>query len=148
MKRVYLAGPMTGIPQFNFPAFDAAAAALRGMGYDVVSPAELDSPEHRAAAMASADGDPTSYNGATGETWGDLLARDVKLIADDGIEAIFCLPGWERSRGARLETFVGGALCGLPVFHYILSQHHPGVALVRVPGDALANAWAGRKVAA
>ena len=106
---------MTGLPQFNFPAFDAASAELRAEGFDVISPAELDSPEHRAAAMASPDGNPTAYNSQTGETWGDLLARDVKLIADGGIEMVFVLPGWQRSRGARLETFVARALHGLPV---------------------------------
>lgn len=134
--KVYLAGPMTGIPRFNFPAFDDAATMLRKRGYDVVSPAELDSPEHRAAAMASTDGDPTAYNSQTGETWGDLLARDVKLIADEGVEAIVVLPGWECSRGARLETFVGG-LCGLRV--YAFDGH--GI-LYEVAADTLGAAWA------
>lgn len=99
----------------NFPAFDEAASDLRRYNYDVVSPAELDSPESRAAALASTDGDPVGY--AEGETWGGFLARDVKLIADTGIEAIVCLPGWEKSRGARLETFVG-RLCGLEILEY------------------------------
>ena len=117
--KVYVAGPMTGISQFNFPAFEAAAEDLRARGFEVVSPAELDDPKSRAAALASEDGDPEAYNLATGETWGDLLARDVKLIADDGIEAIVVLEGWHASRGARLETFVGNALCGLPVFVYV-----------------------------
>ncbi len=42
MKKVYLAGPMRGLPLFNFPAFADAAAKLRAQGYDVFSPAERD----------------------------------------------------------------------------------------------------------
>lgn len=114
--KVYLAGPMTGIPQFNFPAFDAAAADLRRRGYDVVSPAELDEPETRALALKSPDGSMGSGS-HNGETWGDFLARDVKLIADEGIEAIVCLDGWQNSKGARLETFVA-RLAGLPILEY------------------------------
>ena len=113
-QRVYVAGPMSGIPQFNVPAFDAAAEDLRGRGYDVVSPAEIDHPETRAASLASPDGSPSSGQ-VNGETWGDFLSRDIKLIVDHGIEAIFVLPDWQTSRGARLETFVAH-LCDLPVF--------------------------------
>jgi hypothetical protein len=131
--KVYLAGPMTGIPQFNFPAFDAAAADLRERGFEVVSPAELDDPETRAAAFASPDGAPGSGT-ASDETWGDFLARDVKLIADTGIEAIVVLPDWDKSRGAKLETFVGNALCGLPVYAY-------GVVLKRVTMWELEDTW-------
>ena len=40
-KKVYIAGPMTGIAEFNHPAFRKAAKDLRAIGYDVVSPAEL-----------------------------------------------------------------------------------------------------------
>jgi hypothetical protein len=89
---------------------------MRVFGHDVVSPAELDDPADRAAALASPDGHMLAYTDGTGKTWGDFLARDVKLLADDGIEGIVVLPGWSKSRGARLETFVGHALCGLPVF--------------------------------
>lgn len=133
MNKVYLAGPMTGLPQFNFPLFDRTATKLREQGYDVTSPAELDSPAHRKAALASSDGSPTHYESETNDTWGQLLARDVLLIADDGIEGIFVLPGWQRSRGARLETFVGNRMCGLPVY----SVETWG----KVPLWRLARAW-------
>ena len=38
-KRVYVAGPMTGIENFNYPAFNAAADALRAQGYQVTASA-------------------------------------------------------------------------------------------------------------
>lgn len=113
--RIYISGPMTGIPQFNFPVFDAAAAHLRDLGLEVVSPAELDAPETREAALASPDGAPGSGT-TSDETWADFLARDVKLIADE-IDAVALLPDWHKSRGARLETFVA-RLCGRPVYRY------------------------------
>lgn len=105
----YLAGPMTGIPQFNFPLFQRAAQELRDNEFEIVSPAELDSDEITQAALASKDGSPGSGS-TNGETWGDFLARDVKLIADL-VGGVIFLPGWEKSRGARLEAFVG-LLCG------------------------------------
>jgi hypothetical protein len=138
--RIYIAGPMTGIPQFNFPAFEAAAAQLRAAGHEVHSPAEMDNPETRRAAMASPDGAPGSGS-ANGETWGDFLARDVKLLADDGLEAVCVLPGWEHSRGSRLETFVAAAMCGLPIYRF---EPWTGVSIGRrVSGFDLAVAWAG-----
>ena len=115
-KKFYIAGPMTGIPQFNFPAFDVAAASLRSFGYEVVSPVELDDEESRAAALSNETGDPYAYEDDTNETWGDLLSRDVKLIADE-VDAVICLPGWEKSKGARLEVFVART-CGKPVYSY------------------------------
>ena len=102
--KVYICGPMTGIPRFNLPAFDAAAVELRSQGYEVVTPGELDDPVVRAMEWDSPDGAPLTEGVGT---WGEFLARDVLLLADDGIRAIFVLPGWESSRGARLETFVG-----------------------------------------
>ena len=107
---------MTSIAQFNFPAFDEAAKTLRAQGHDVVSPAELDAGPLREMAMASPDGAEDTAHHAH-QSWGDLLARDVKLISDEGIEAVVVLSGWERSRGARLETFVA-RLNDLPVLRY------------------------------
>lgn len=104
----YLSGPMSHLPQFNFPAFRAAANDLRNRGIRITSPHETDTAETQAAAMASTTGAPTDVP----ETWGQILARDVQFIADTkDLRGIIFLPGWEKSRGARLEAFVG-LLCG------------------------------------
>lgn len=115
MSKLYLAGPMTGYAQFNFPAFHAAAIVIRAAGFDVISPAEMDAESDVAEkAMASTTGDLT--DAGIKETWGDLLARDVKLIADS-VDGVVFLPGWEKSRGARLEAFVG-ILCKREFYYY------------------------------
>jgi hypothetical protein len=108
MTKIYLAGPMSGYPQFNFPAFFRAAKVLRDLGFEVVSPAEIDNEEDKGAALASPDGDMRTI--ASPKTWGDFLSRDVKLLADDGIKGIVFLNGWQQSKGARLEAFVGLSL--------------------------------------
>ena len=100
----YLAGPMSGIAQFNIPAFDEATTRLREFGYDVTSPVELDSDEVREAALASKTG--KSEDVTRIETWGSMLARDVRLITDE-MDGIILLPDWELSRGAKLEAYVG-----------------------------------------
>lgn len=112
--KVYIAGPMSGLPNFNFPYFDKAAKQLRAHGYDVVSPAELDDPEFRARVMTlGVTGKEPDLLGA----WGDCLARDVKLITDGGIDGIVLLQDWQKSRGAKLEAYVG-LLNGLRFFVY------------------------------
>lgn len=139
--RLYVAGPMTGLPQFNFPAFDVAAKALREAGHEVTSPAELDDPEDRAAALASPDGHMHGGHHMN-KTWGDFLSRDVKLLADGGLQGVVVLPGWDKSRGARLETFVANAMCGLPVFE--MHQHGGHTGLHLMPYLALVRAWAAK----
>lgn len=110
--KMYIAGPMSGLPGFNFPAFFEAARRLRKKGHDIISPAELDDPDVRERAMASPDG-------ALDEKlpkWGALLARDVALVADE-CDSVALLPGWAKSRGARLEAYVA-MLCGHKLYYY------------------------------
>lgn len=102
---------MSGIPKFNIPAFDAAAAELRRRGFDVVSPAEVDGPISREVLLRSESGSHDDL--PQDESWSYYLSRDFRILADEGIELIVHLPGWEESRGARLETVVGKEL-GIP----------------------------------
>ncbi len=125
MTTAYLCGPMSWVKSFNFPLFDSEAERLRATEeWIIVSPAELDDPKVRAEAMASPDGDPT--RSTHGHTWGDFLARDLKLIADGArlphrkglhkIETIITLPKWWKSSGGKVEVFIAVMPnLGLPV---------------------------------
>lgn len=96
-RRLYVAGPMTGLPEFNFPAFAAAATALRGAGYDVVAPNEVPLP---CGCMGDLD------RRCAGEhTWAQYVRADLIafLAHADGVAL---LPGWENSRGAKLERHI------------------------------------------
>lgn len=127
-KIYYLTGPMTGIPQFNLPLFRAAASDLRDRGHTLVSPAELDSPGVQEIAEQSADGSLDDDGKIGGETWGDMLSRDVKIISDE-IDGIIMLPNWYKSRGARLEVFVA-LLCNksLHIYDQYAAAHERGFA--------------------
>lgn len=92
MKRVYLSGPMTGLPDNNFPAFHAWAARLREQGFDVVSPAEI-----QEAGI-----------------WEMCLRADIRELCT--CDAIALMPGWEPSKGANLELHLAHRL-GMEVMH-------------------------------
>lgn len=102
--KIYLAGPMTGIPQFNIPAFDRFAAGLAADNHEIINPAAEDPPEVRAAALASETGDLAALE-AVRFDYTATIVRCVQAIMD-GAEAIALMPDWERSRGARIEASV------------------------------------------
>lgn len=84
MKRIYLSGPMTGLPDLNFPAFHAEADRLKALGYEVVNPADLNP-------------DPEA-------SWHDCLRRDLVALLD--CDTLALLDGWQQSTGAHLEMHV------------------------------------------
>jgi hypothetical protein len=88
--RLYLAGPMTGLPLWNFPAFHEWTARLRAAGFVVWSPAERDL-EHGF--------DPAS-DGAGFDLRAALEADVAAVLASDGVAL---LPGWEASPGVLVE---------------------------------------------
>lgn len=88
MKRVYIAGPMTGYPELNFPAFHREAARLRALGLEVVNPAEINR-------------DPSAG-------WVECMRNDIRELVTCDVIAL--LPGWEKSRGATLEHHIAVAL--------------------------------------
>lgn len=100
---LYLAGPMTGIPQFNFPSFAAMADALRSVGFDVISPHEEDHPDVQEAAWASPDGDISKLpQGKAGSDPGLTATKNVMDIAR--AQGVALLPGWHQSSGTIHEV--------------------------------------------
>ncbi len=86
--KIYLAGPMRGLPGFNFPEFHKYAALLRSRGHEVFSPAEVRIPQDNMRAIFA--------------TEMDWICREA--------EAIALMPGWMQSKGARAEAALAIAL--------------------------------------
>ena len=107
--KVYIAGPMSGYPAFNYPAFAAMAQDLRkevtgpGEHIEVYSPAEADPPDVQSWAAVSADG----VLPEDGPTHGMFLGRAVQTIIDGHFTAIVVLDRWWKSKGARVEVMAG-----------------------------------------
>ena len=101
-KKVYIAGPMTGIPEFNFPAFFSAQARLEKEGWKVFNPAEKDQ-EKDLDAEAVKTGDAKKAIAAGFDFRECFLWDTEKVITAD---AIYMLPGWEQSPGAKAEHAV------------------------------------------
>lgn len=85
-RRVYIAGPMSGLPEFNYPAFHAEAARLRKLGYHVENPAEKKEQP----------------------TWAAYMRQAITYMLTCEIVAL--LPGWTESRGATLERYIAQQL--------------------------------------
>lgn len=78
MTILYLAGPMTGLPELNYPAFHAAAVRLKELGHTVLNPAD---------------------NKA--DSWLGYMRKSLIQIAQ--CDAIVLLPNWHLSYGATIE---------------------------------------------
>lgn len=106
--RIYIAGPMTGHPGMNFPAFHAAAAEWRNRGWEVVNPAE-------------------AFDGATDRPYRDYVEKDLEDLRT--CDAVAMLPGWDGvgARGSVWEWAVATHILGINVY----SANHPFWAVQR-----------------
>ena len=86
---VYLSGPMTGLPDYNRPAFDEAAAQIRAEGRTVFNPAEVG--ERDVIRTRS---------------W--YMRKDIDALLK--CDSVHVLQGWEKSKGARLEIEIARQL--------------------------------------
>lgn len=121
IPRVYIAGPMTGIPRYNFPAFDHAAKVWADE-WEVVSPADLTRKLWREWHGCEFDERaPVAANDAGGDVYREFLRADIRELLT--CDAIALLPGWEKSRGVAVELTVARAL-ELDVFCAISRAPH------------------------
>ncbi len=84
-KIIYLSGPMSGYPDFNYPLFHAVTGELRRLGHRVYNPAEF---PH--------DGPPETFPiRAAFAAYSSFICLEAQVIC--------LLPGWEKSMGASAE---------------------------------------------
>jgi hypothetical protein len=97
---------MTGYKNFNFDAFDEAAAALREKGWLVINPADLDRLHWGFTGYPPEDIVPKLFP-TKGAMIRSCIARDIGAIMEftDG-DAIYLLEGWSKSTGANAELAV------------------------------------------
>ena len=93
--KVYLAGPMRGYDDSNFPAFAEATQTLRDLNYVVLSPHE--------------------YSFSPDKTIKEYMTVDLPHLLSCDMVAV--LDGWQGSQGARIETYVA-FMCEMPVRAY------------------------------
>lgn len=101
-QRIYIAGPMTGLPDLNYPAFNDAAARLRKRCWHVENPAENPAPHVEAQC-----------------SWTAYMRMGISQLMT--CHAIYLLPGWQQSPGASAEYFIAQRL-GLVVYEHALED--------------------------
>ena len=116
--RIYCSGPMTGKPDHNRPAFDAAEKRLTAQGHFVVNPHRISELFGTAAELSASFKEYYRLLSNYGEDafnnslmclmakYRTRLARsvmDADLAAVRSCDAIYLLRGWETSRGAKKE---------------------------------------------
>lgn len=115
--KVFIAGPMTGIPHFNHPAFHEAEALLKSDGHIVFSPAGMDDVVYGPKfASTNLNGDEQEGAENFGYNRRTAMASGISFICLDA-DCVVLLPGWQRSRGALAEKAVAESL-SIPVIEY------------------------------
>lgn len=103
--KIYLSGPMRGIKDFNFPAFDSAAKYLRSHGHEVFNPAEKDREHDPLGKTWKSEDGNIEVAEKVGFDRRKAIRADLAYIIDHA-EAIALLPGWEASKGAQTELWL------------------------------------------
>jgi len=112
-NRLYLAGPMSGFAEHNFPLFNRVAGLLRDAGHTVFNPAEND-------------------DGGVRQSRSFYMQLDIPALLAS--EAVVLLPGWQRSRGASLEVWLALDL-GMPIYRCDCAGEQLNLCLVDDLGD-------------
>jgi hypothetical protein len=109
-ERIYIAGPMRGIPYFNSPEFDRVAGIWRAVGYvkEVCNPCDHDRDVYGPEIFNSPTGDVADI-AHLGFDHVETLLWDLDWIARKAT-TIVCLPGWRASTGATAEVALALAL--------------------------------------
>jgi hypothetical protein len=125
--KLYIAGPMTGMEDWNFPAFFDAEEQLKSLGYAVENPARHDgNTVEEALATVGTLENPV-------EKWEFYVKRDLKYLLE--CVGVVLLPGWQESEGARLEVHIAKKL-KIPLFILKNGMLAPRITCIGLSGYA------------
>lgn len=130
MTTIYIAGPMSGIKDWNFPAFFKAEAELEALGYKVINPAHNDGATVQDALESAGPVDRPN------NLWSWYMRRDLPHVME--ADLLCLLPGWQNSKGASLEVHVAKAI-GIPLMVLKDGQLIPRLTCVGMSGYARAG---------
>lgn len=102
--RLYLAGPMTHIKWYNFPAFDQGRVTLESYGHLVYSPADISRAMGFDPLIRWPDGLCDWSQTPDDFMLHDVIMRDIGVLLE--CDGICMLPGWKDSKGANAEYAV------------------------------------------
>ena len=125
--KIYIAGPMSGVEDFNFPLFFETEEILKELGYEVINPAHNDG-ESLEEALANAGSPEKPRN-----SWSYYMRRDLAHVL--AVDALCVLPDWQKSKGASLEVHVAESL-GLPIYVLKDGKLIPRVTVIGIAGWA------------
>lgn len=86
-KKVYLSGPITGMPNLNIDEFQKYEDKFKNLNFEVINPHKLHTEE-----------ETKSF------TWSQFMKQDIKFMVECDFVAV--LNGWEKSKGANLEVYI------------------------------------------
>lgn len=125
--KIYIAGPMTGVKDFNFPLFFETEEKLKELGYEVINPAHNDGKTLEEALISAGSPERPS------KPWSHYMRRDLAHVLE--VEALCVLPDWQNSKGAKLEVHVAEEL-GLPIYILKDGKLQPRVTVIGLSGWA------------
>jgi hypothetical protein len=117
MNKLYLSGPMTGVENFNHELFNRVAAEFRMVGFEVCSPSEF-------------------FDGDTTREREDYMREAFKYLLE--ADTVVILPGWEQSKGARIEITVAQEL-GLNLVEYVEPDENQPIGGILTPVEEDGN---------
>lgn len=86
----YISGPMSGLPELNYPAFFAAEDRIKDQYSKVLNPARL------------------QLEKGQENKWENWMRKAIALMME--ATHVVLLPGWKKSKGARIEVILAKVL--------------------------------------
>jgi hypothetical protein len=101
--KVYISGPITDIPDENREAFSQAAATIALLKHEPVNPHDVCADIYEIPRLENESEDAYKKR-----KWRIYMRKNIKALVE--CDAIHRLPGYEKSKGSKLEIHIAKEL--------------------------------------